>query len=143
MKIRDLLQGKGSQVFTISAETTVEDAVKTLNERRVGALIVTAGDGSVTGILSERDILHHMNAACEKRAVKEIMTPGDKIVIGHEDDDVEYAMNMFTEHRIRHLPVFRERQLVGVVSIGDVVKALLDNAQYEKKSLMDYITGSV
>jgi len=143
MKIRDLLQGKGSQVFTISAETSVEEAVNTLNERRVGALIVTAGDGSVTGILSERDILHHMNAACEKRAVKEIMTPSDKIVIGHEDDDVEYAMNMFTEHRIRHLPVFRERQLVGVISIGDVVKALLDNARYEKKSLMDYITGSV
>jgi CBS domain-containing protein len=71
------------------------------------------------------------------------MTDRDKIVMAHEEDDVEYAMEMFTENRIRHLPVFAGNKLVGVVSIGDVVRALLADSRFQRKMMMDYITGGV
>lgn len=143
MILKDLLQHKGGALFSIKPEESVERAVEIMNDRHVGALLVLNDSEELVGIISERDILRRLKGRCEARLVREIMTNRDKIVIAHEEDDVEYAMDMFTKNRIRHLPVFSGNTLVGVVSIGDVVRALLADSSFQRKMMMDYITGSV
>lgn len=143
MILKDLLQEKGSALFGIKPEESVERAVEIMNDRHIGALLVLNEGGELVGIISERDVLRRLKGRCEDRLVREIMTNRDKIVIAHEEDDVEYAMEMFTKNRIRHLPVFAGNKLVGVVSIGDVVRALLADSRFQRKMMMDYITGGV
>ncbi len=143
MILKDLLQEKGGALFCIKPEESVESAVEVMNDRHIGALLVLNESEDLVGILSERDILRRLKGQCQDRTVREIMTNRDKIVIAHEEDDVEYAMDMFTKNRIRHLPVFAGNTLVGVVSIGDVVRALLADSTFQRKMMMDYITGSV
>lgn len=143
MILKDLLQEKGGALFCIKPEESVERAVELMNDRHIGALLVLGESDELVGVLSERDILRRLKGRCEDRLVREIMTDRDKIVIAHEEDDVEYAMDMFTRNRIRHLPVFAGKRLVGVVSIGDVVRSLLADSTFQRKMMMDYITGSV
>ena len=143
MILKDLLQEKGGALFCIKPEESVDAAVELMNGRHIGALLVLNDSDELVGVLSERDILRRLKGRCEDRTVREIMTNRDKIVIAHEEDDVEYAMDMFTRNRIRHLPVFAGNRLVGVVSIGDVVRALLADSTFQRKMMMDYITGSV
>jgi CBS domain-containing protein len=142
MKIRDILESKGGEVFTIQPTATVKDVLHELNARHIGVLVVTNKKGAIDGIVSERDILKNIECCGTDHKVTEIMTPMKKLIIGHLDDELEYAMNMFTTHKIRHLPIMDGDNLVGMLSIGDAVKALLSNVEYEKKALMDYITGS-
>jgi len=142
MQIRDVLDQKGSNVFTVKPTATVLDVLRELNERHIGALIVTNDAGAIEGIVSERDILKHIECCGMEQKVSEIMTPKDKLIIGHLDDSIDYAMNMFTKSKIRHLPIVEGNKLIGMISIGDAVKSQLSNAEYEKKALMDYITGS-
>ncbi len=143
MILKDLLEEKGGALFCIKPEESVESAVGVMNDRHIGALLVLNDSEELVGVVSERDVLRRLKGRCEDRTVREIMTTRDKIVIAHEGDDVEYAMDMFTKNRIRHLPVFSESRLVGVVSIGDVVRALLADSTFQRKMMMDYITGSV
>jgi CBS domain-containing protein len=142
MDIRDLLGHKGTEVYTIKPDEPVAKAVKEMNEKHIGALVVLK-ENDIAGIISERDVLKRMEDCSVDRKVSEVMTPKEKLIIGHEADSVEYAMSIFTNHKIRHLPIIDENtKLVGLISIGDVVKASLDNAEFEKKNLMNYITGS-
>jgi CBS domain-containing protein len=142
MEIRDLLTHKGKETYTIGADRPVIDAVDELNSKHIGALMVYDGEGQIVGILSERDVLRNLRALDSRKTVREIMTPRDRMIIGHEDDSIEYAMSVFTKNKIRHLPIIEGEKLVGLVSIGDVVRASLDNAEFENKNLRDYITGS-
>jgi CBS domain-containing protein len=143
MEIRDLLGHKGTDIFSISPDDSIGAAVKEMNEKHIGALVVMDSANDIAGILSERDILKRMEDCGIDKKVSEVMTPKEKLIIGHETDSIEYAMSIFTNHKIRHLPIIDENtKLVGLVSIGDVVKASLDNAEFEKKNLMNYITGS-
>ncbi|HUX13300.1 MAG TPA: CBS domain-containing protein [Spirochaetia bacterium] len=142
MQIRDILEQKGSAVQTIAPTTTVLQVLRTLNEKHIGTVVVVNKAGQIEGIVSERDILRNLEGCAMDRPVTEIMTPKDKLIIGHLDDSVEYALNMFTKSKIRHLPIIDGDRLVGIVSIGDAVKSQLSNAEFEKKALMDYITGS-
>ena len=142
MEIRDLLTHKGKETYTIGADRAVVDAVDELNSKHIGALMVYGDEGQIVGILSERDILRNLKALDSRKTVREIMTPRDQMIIGHEDDSIEYAMSVFTKNKIRHLPIIEGEKLVGLVSIGDVVRASLDNAEFENKNLRDYITGS-
>ena len=142
MQIRDVLMGKGKEIFSVPANATGRDAVREMNSRRVGALVVLGKGGNIEGIVSERDILRHLEDGPLDRPVKDFMTDKSKLIITQADDAIEYAMSMFTENKIRHLPVLEHEELVGMISIGDAVKALLSNVEYEKKALMDYITGS-
>lgn len=142
MDIRDLLGHKGTEVYTINPDEPVVKAVKEMNDKHIGALVVMK-ENDIAGIISERDVLKRMEDCSVDRKVSEVMTPKEKLIIGHETDSVEYAMSIFTNHKIRHLPIIDEdTKLVGLISIGDVVKASLDNAEFEKKNLMNYITGS-
>lgn len=152
MHIRDILQLKGSRVVTIAADQTVHDAIGLLNEHRIGALVVTGEDGRICGIISERDILHECGERCTRlteppepshgpcpAAVKDVMTTD--LVIGLPDDELNYAMSVMTKNRIRHLPILDAGDLVGIISIGDVVKALVEESEFEIRMLKNYIQG--
>jgi CBS domain-containing protein len=142
MRIADILRQKGSHVFTIEPHRTVSDAIKTLNKHNIGALVVVAPDGRLSGIITERDILHEAGARCERlkdTPVGDVMTKD--IIIGVPDDHIDYVRVVMTKNRIRHLPILEGEELVGIISIGDVVNANLDQTQFENRLLKDYIQG--
>ncbi len=142
MLVKDLLNQKGNEVVGIRSDASTLDALEILNEKHIGSLIVTESSGEVAGLLSERDILAHFRESVEGIPVSRIMTPVGKLIIAHEDDSIDYAMATMTEHRIRHLPVFVDRKLIGLVSIGDVMKAVSREHEFETRTLEDYIAGS-
>jgi CBS domain-containing protein len=140
MKVRDILKVKGSQVYTIGPDQTVLDAVAILMQHRIGALLVRDGAGTVSGIISERDVLReclHRSADLGRIAVREVMTRD--LVVCVPDDDVDYAMGIVTKNRVRHLPIMDDDGVAGIISIGDLVKAGLEEAEYENRYLKEYI----
>lgn len=141
MRVNGVLQGKGSDVATIGPDQTLLSAAAELGKRRIGALVVVGADGSVVGIVSERDIVAALargGAAILERPVSEVMSVG--VITCSPTDTMEQLMTAMTEQRIRHLPVLSEGALVGIVSIGDVVKRRVAEIQDEAKALGDYIT---
>jgi CBS domain-containing protein len=138
--VAKVLEGKGSEVLTIDAEATVFEAIKRMVEANVGALVVT-DRGRVAGIVTERDYLRRVTLEGrteEETLVREIMT--SPLVYVTPETSVEECMAVMTERRIRHLPVFAEgRDLVGVVSIGDVVKFKSAEQDFQIKFLTEYI----
>lgn len=142
MLIRDLLSNKGNTVVTVPIRTTTLRAIEILNEKQIGSLIVTDSTGEVAGILSERDILANFQESAKGIPVDSIMTPRKKLIIAGINDNIDYVMTVMTEKRIRHLPVFDGKKLVGIVSIGDVVKAVKTNLEIEARMLNEYIAGS-
>jgi CBS domain-containing protein len=140
MKVRDILKVKGSQVYTIGPDQTVLDAVAILMQHRIGALLVRDGAGTVSGIISERDVLReclHRSADLGRIAVREVMTRD--LVVCVPDDDVDYAMGIVTKNRVRHLPIMDDDGVAGIIYIGDLVKAGLEEAEYENRYLKEYI----
>jgi CBS domain-containing protein len=142
MLIRDLLNQKGNDVATIGENASSLDVVDLLNDKHIGSLIVTDAKGSILGIVTERDILARFHDAVQGVPVTQIMTPRAKLVVADQSDTVEYAMSVMTERRIRHLPVFEDDSLIGLVSIGDVMKAVSKDLEFEAKILEEYISGS-
>ena len=142
MKVSEIV--KERPVRTIDPSKTVHDAIRTLCEYNIGALPVCEGDGEVLGIITERDVLRVCaGASCQdalNRRIDEVMTRNLIICVPH--DSIENAMHVMTQKRIRHLPILDGRKLVGMLSIGDVVKAKLDDASAEIRFLRDYMAGS-
>jgi CBS domain-containing protein len=139
MKIQDILSVKGSAVHTISPEATLADVVQKLVANNCGSLVVTV-DEQMVGIITERDILRACaknHRGLEERRVAEHMSAN--LVTGACDDDVEDVMGLLTQRRIRHLPIERDGKLVGLISIGDVVKAQFDQLSTENHFLKEYI----
>jgi CBS domain-containing protein len=142
MRITDVLRRKGDLVVTISPDDSVRSLLDALAEHRVGALIVSAGGGSLDGIVSERDVVRHVQADGADvldRPVSSIMTSDLHTAEPH--DTLEDLMVLMTDKRIRHVPVLQEGRLVGIVSIGDVVKHRIEELQSERDQLTAYITG--
>lgn len=140
MKIRDLLRGKGTAVVTIRPEATIHDAMTMLVNHHIGSLVVTDEQGRIIGIITERDILRECAARSEQvknTRVQEVMTTNP--IIGVPDDEVGYVMGIMTNNRIRHLPIMAGERLEGIISIGDVVKAQLEETEFENRYLKDYI----
>ncbi len=140
-KIASVLAAKGNRVHTIQQADTVFDAVKKMVELNSGSLLVMDGE-NVCGIITERDYLRGIALAgrtSKTTLVREIMTA--RIVVVHPGTPVEEAMAIMTDRRIRHLPVFESGKLVGIVSIGDLVKQISQDRKYEIQYLTDYITG--
>lgn len=140
MKIRDLLRGKGTAVVTIRPEATIHNAMTMLVNHRIGSLVVTDEQGRIIGIITERDILRECAARSEQvknTRVQEVMTTNP--IIGVPDDEVGYVMGIMTNNRIRHLPIMAGERLEGIISIGDVVKAQLEETEFENRYLKDYI----
>jgi len=144
MLLKDILKAKGDTVYTITPEETVEQAVRKLVEHNIGSLLVCpkedGGKGPLAGIITERDILHACasgKCAMGKMTVAEAMTA--KLITASPEDVVEKMMGLMTAKRIRHLPVLLKGELVGMVSIGDVVKAQHDRLAMENQFMKDYI----
>lgn len=147
-KVSDLLKEKGHAVYTITNKGNLKDAVKLFNEKRIGALIVLNEDEDIQGILTERDImikLSQTEGEIKDMCVKMVMTPKEKLIVGTMDDSIEYLMKVMTTNRIRHIPIVGgegKAKIHGMVSIGDLVKMLLNDMDHENRLLKDYIEGS-
>ena len=142
MTVRQILESKGRAVETISPDVAVSDAVAILSERRIGALVALSEGGRVAGILSERDVVRIIGRDGPEaltRKVADVMTT--KVVTAREEMTVDEVMDLMTRGRFRHLPVCEDGVLVGVISIGDVVKARLSELAMEKKALEGMIMG--
>ncbi len=142
MHIAAVLKRKGSTIITANPEDRVDAVARQLAQHRIGAVLVMKGDGVPAGILSERDIVRAVakdGAAALERPAADLMTR--ELVTGRPSDTVSQIMAVMTERRIRHLPIVEEDRLVGLVSIGDVVKARLDDAELEVESLRGYVAG--
>ena len=139
--VRHILQEKGNRVWTASPDASVRDAVRLMDESNVGVLVVSKGD-EVVGIVSERDIARKLILKEQSSAstlVQDIMTP-DVITIT-PDQSIDECMALMTSKHIRHLPVLDGKKLAGLVSIGDVVKAMIAEKEHLIKELQNYITG--
>ena len=140
-QVRHLLESKGSTIFTIAPEAPVLDAIKQMAEHRVGALLVMR-DEHLLGIVSERDyarkvILQGRSSA--ETAVSDIMR-SEPLTVG-PDTDVFDCMRLCTDSRVRHLPVIKDDAVIGVISIGDLVKAVIDAQAEQIEHLQRYITS--
>jgi CBS domain-containing protein len=139
MTVRAILDAKGRQVVSIGADAKLSSAVKTLSERRIGALLVMAG-GKIEGILSERDIVRELGErgpAVLDEPVRTVMT--SKVMTCRRSDTVSLLMERMTEGKFRHLPVVEDGQVIGLISIGDVVKHRVMEYETEQEALRDYI----
>ena len=140
--VRNILQAKGNQVISVSPETMVSTALELMAEKNIGALVVVK-EGVLTGILSERDFarktVSHGRAALDS-TVKELMTT--IVFTVSPDQSIEECMAAMTAKRIRHLPVLENHRLIGVISIGDVVKAVISDKEHLIRDLENYITGA-
>lgn len=144
MKVRDMTKLFRQQVRTITPDKTVQDAVHALVKHNIGALPVCDESGEVLlGIITERDILRFCaRRPCEEMSrieIGEVMTRD--LVVGVLDDEVEHVMGIMTDRRIRHLPIVEDTKLIDIVSIGDVVKAQLDESSVENQFLRKYLAG--
>jgi CBS domain-containing protein len=140
MTVKSILAKKGGDVISIEPTATLEAAVKTLGEHRIGALLVLGPDRRVTGILSERDIvraLAEQGADVLNKPLAQVMTR--KVVTCSQTETVETIMERMTTGKFRHVPVVEQDQVVGVISIGDVVKHRLHEMEQEAAALRDYI----
>jgi CBS domain-containing protein len=142
MRVSDLLATKGHEVATISKERSVADAIALLKERGIGALVVSGVDVPLVGIFSERDVVRALATNGEgtlQQRVSELMSTN--VSVCTESTELNDLMTMMTDRRIRHVPVVEDNHLVGMISIGDVVKARLEELEHDKKDLLDYVSG--
>ena len=140
--VKELLRNKGYHVWSIGPDATVYEALTLMAEKDVGALLVLDSAGQLVGILSERDYARKIvlkGKTSRETAVREIMT--EKVVWVRPDQTIEECMALMTNKRIRHLPVMEEGRLLGVISIGDVVKDIISEQEFVIAQLENYITG--
>ena len=146
VKVRDILSVKGTAVFSIAADATLQDVAAKLVECRVGSLLIFHVDrdgnpGELAGIVTEKDILYAWPTASGRYEVKVADAMSTVLITGTPDDDLEHVMGLMTTRRIRHLPVLSQGRLTGIISIGNVVEAQHDRLALENRCLKDYITG--
>jgi CBS domain-containing protein len=140
MNVKSILESKGRQVHTIGPNETLVVAIKHLTDRKIGALVVTEGDRKIVGILSERDIVRvlakHGTSALDQQ-VRQAMTA--KVKICNETHTINQVMEIMTQGRFRHLPIEKNGQLDGIISIGDVVKKRIEEVEREAEEIKQYI----
>ena len=142
MFVSDILSQKGGLVFSVTENTPVAEVAKQLSVRRIGSVLILNDESSVLGIVSERDLVRalasHGIKALELEA-RQVMTRD--VVTCDPDDSIDEVMQTMTNGRFRHLPVVRHGELLGLISIGDVVKARLEEAEHETEALKAYIVA--
>ena len=139
--VRQLLKVKGEHVWTISKESTVLDSLELMAEKRIGSLVVIE-DGQVAGIFTERDYARrvgHDRRKPEETRIEEVMTR--ELITVNPTQTVNECMVLMTDNHIRHLPVLDEGHLVGIISVGDVVKDMIEELEFHVEQLKSYITG--
>jgi CBS domain-containing protein len=139
--VKQVLDGKGHDVLSINADASVYDAIKVMADKEVGSLLVTDG-GKPVGLISERDYARKVilqGRSSKQTAIREIMAA--RVPVAHPGQDIEECMAIMTERRVRHLPVVEGDDVVGIISIGDLVKAVIADQQFIIEQLERYITG--
>jgi CBS domain-containing protein len=142
MQVETILQSKGAAVYTVTAGAPLSEAVRLLNAHKIGAVVVVDAKGKVAGILSERDIVRRLEDDPIKllaSPVRSAMTA--KVITATKAHSVSDLMELMTRHRIRHIPVVEGTTLVGIVSIGDVVKRKIEETEQEALALREYIAS--
>ncbi len=142
MKLKDVLAAKGHRVVTVSAKSSIADAIRTMRAEKVGAVLVPDAEGCPVGIFTERDVVRLYadgDRDFDSLAVEARMTCS--IVIGQLSMSVDEALGLMTERRFRHLPVVEDGKLLGLVSIGDLVKMSLEETAQEAQALRAYIAS--
>jgi CBS domain-containing protein len=142
MSVKAILDEKGRNVLTISPQASVRDAAKTLHDHRIGAVIVLDTNDHIVGILAERDIVSaiaRFGAECLDKSVSSVMWPN--VYRCREETTISELMSLMSEKRARHVPVEMNGQLVGIISIGDVVKAHIRAIEREAEEIKAYIAG--
>ena len=142
MFVSDILAQKGGLVFSVTGSTSVAEVARQLSVRRIGSVLVLNDESSVLGIVSERDLVRAFAAQGAKALefeARQIMTRD--VVTCDPDDSIDEVMQTMTNGRFRHLPVVRHGELLGLISIGDVVKARLEEAAHEAEALKAYIVA--
>jgi CBS domain-containing protein len=143
MIIDDILKQKGRNIFSVSEDEKICNVLEIFSEKKIGSVIVIGQDGKIAGIMTEKDVLKCFRDV-EKFSeiqIKDIMTKFEDLVIASFDDDIQYAMSIMTEHRIKHLPIFKNTELYGMISIGDLIKAQLEHSKHVAKTYLDLIKG--
>jgi CBS domain-containing protein len=141
-KVKNILRVKGDDVWSIARDASVFQALELMDAKNIGAVLVMDG-GSLVGILSERDYARKVDLkgkSCQDTAVDEIMTR--RVVYVFPEQTAEECMALMTDKRVRHLPVMEDDQVIGVISIGDVVKAIISEQEFLIEQLEHYITGT-
>jgi CBS domain-containing protein len=144
MLVRDVLESKGRRVISIEAQATVSEAVAMLVQNNIGSLPVVDPAGKLVGVFSERDVLRLIHSRGEgfgRLRISEVMTPGP--ITCSLEDQVDDVMGKMSERHIAKVPVLSSEQLVGVISVGDVIKVLYDKVHTENQHLRSYIHGNV
>jgi len=142
MLVNEILSRKGDNIIHVSPDITVFDAIKLMADHNIGALLVMTGN-ELKGIISERDYRNKVilkGRTSKQTAVHEIMT--SQVYTVEPNERIENCMAIMTERKIRHLPVVKNRKVVGIISIGDLVKAIIDRQKVVIKDLTAYISGS-
>ena len=142
MKLKEVLAAKGRRLVTVSAKSSIADAIRTMHAEKVGAVLVPDAEGCPVGIFTERDVVRlHASGDrdFETLAVEARMTCS--IVVGRLSMSVDEALGLMTERRFRHLPVVEDGKLLGLVSIGDLVKVRLEETAQEAQALRAYIAS--
>lgn len=143
MKVIDILAAKGGDVIGIEPAATLEAAAKLLSRHRIGVVVIRGAGGRLSGILSERDIVRavaHEGAEALSFPVGQVMTRD--VVTCDENDTCAEIMERMTAHKFRHLPVLRDNAIVGLISIGDVVKQRVEEIEHESEAMRDYIRSA-
>lgn len=142
MLIAHVLRDKGAAVYTVRAEQTLEDAARVLNDKKVGALVVIAEDGAISGVLSERDIVREIAGNGAKSLNDTVATVMSRdVVTADPTETVDEGLGRMTDRRIRHLPVLESGRLIGIISIGDLVKHRIAAVEAEAAAMQAYIAA--
>jgi CBS domain-containing protein len=143
MKIKHILEQQGNrEIFKVPPSTTVREALEIIMKNRIGSLLVMEGEHNLVGIITERDILwkfYKEGQEAFNKKVEDYMTKN--VIVGLPSDDIETAEHFMTVNRFRHLPIMDKDKLVGLISIGDIVKSLAGDLKVQNRYLRDYITG--
>jgi Predicted signal-transduction protein containing cAMP-binding and CBS domains len=142
MKVADLLKNKGQNVITVSPDEPVFQAMGKLIENKIGSLVVIDAEDKIVGIISERDIMraaYSDYAMLKSKKVSQLMSTN--IIVAIPEDDIDYIMGIMTQNRIRHLPIVTKDGIIGIISIGDIVKYQLEEIQVKNRYLEEYMYG--
>jgi CBS domain-containing protein len=142
MLIAHVIRDKGAVVHTLAAGATLEEAARELNEKKVGALVVMDAEGAIIGVFSERDLVREVAQRGAKALLDDVASAMSREVItAHIDETIDDCLGRMTDRRVRHLPVVEEVRLIGIVSIGDLVKHRIAAAEAESAAMQAYIAA--
>ncbi|MEA1979924.1 MAG: CBS domain-containing protein [candidate division Zixibacteria bacterium] len=143
MKVNEIFIKKNRKVITATAEMTLQQAMKLLIENKISSLPIIDENDELIGIVSDKDIfvsLYSDTSNMTEKTVKEIMSVD--LIVGIESDDLNYVAGLMTNNKIRHIPIVDKNKIIGMISVGDIVKAQMTNIEIENRYLKNYIDGN-